>query len=270
MGYIYMIKNKKNGKIYIGQTTRPIHKRLGEHKKGKIGCRAIYNAIKKYGWENFEKDWYECPDEDLNFDEDLLVSEMRTLSPDGYNLMEGGGNIGKRSEETKQKMSEAKQGEKCVWYGEKHTEETKQKQREAQLGEKNHNFGKTPSEETRKKQSETQLGKVVSEETRQKISDANRGKIVSEDTKQKQREAQLGKTRSKESRQKQSEATKGDKHYNSKRVYQYTLDGTFIGSFGSTEEAARHLEKIDGTAIRACARGECKTAYKFKWSYIKH
>jgi group I intron endonuclease len=62
MGYIYMLKNKVNGKIYIGQTTRPIRKRLGEHETGESRkCRAIYNAIQYHGWDNFEKDWYECP-----------------------------------------------------------------------------------------------------------------------------------------------------------------------------------------------------------------
>ena len=98
-----------NGKIYIGQTIRPIEKRFEEHRTKRM-YGAIYNSIKKYGWENFEKDWYECPDEDLNFDEELLVREMGTLTPGGYNLREGGGNRGKLSEETKQKISEAKIG----------------------------------------------------------------------------------------------------------------------------------------------------------------
>ena len=69
-----------NGKSYIGQTIRSIEKRLEEHRKGNSKrCRLIYRAINKYGWENFEQDWYECPDEDLNFDEDLLVREMGTM-----------------------------------------------------------------------------------------------------------------------------------------------------------------------------------------------
>lgn len=215
-----MIKNKLNGKIYIGQTIRPIEKRLEEHQKGKKGCRAIYSAIKLHGWENFEIDWYECPDDDLNFDEELLVREMGTLSPDGYNLLEGGGNIGKRSEETKQKNREANLGEKSVWYGRKHSEETKQKQREAHLGEKSAWYGKKHSTETKLKMGESR---------------------------------------------------KGEKNHKSMRVYQYHLDGTFITSFGSSEEAGRHLGK-HGAHIRACARGSLKhkTAYNFKWSHIKY
>jgi hypothetical protein len=83
MGHIYMLKNKKNGKIYIGQTTRPIEKRFEEHQRKDSNCVAIYNAIQKHGWENFEKDHYECPNEDLNFDEELLIKEMETLAPNG-------------------------------------------------------------------------------------------------------------------------------------------------------------------------------------------
>ena len=112
MGYIYMLENKINGKIYIGQTFRPIQTRLEEHRTGKSsGCVAIYNAIKFHGWENFDKDWYECPDEDLNKHEELMIEVLGTLSPCGYNLREGGGN-GKPSDETRKKMSEAHAGEK--------------------------------------------------------------------------------------------------------------------------------------------------------------
>jgi hypothetical protein len=81
-------------------------------------------------------------------------------------------------------------------------------------------------------------------------------------------ESHLGKTLNDDHKQKISEAHLGEKNHNSKRVYQYDLDGTFIGSFGSTKEAGRHLKKTNGSsAISECARGDRKTAYKFKWSY---
>lgn len=140
-----MLKNKKNGKIYIGQTTRSIERRFKEHQYKKSRCIAIYKAIQKHGWYSFEKDYYECPDEDLNFDEELLVREMRTLAPNGYNLREGGGSRGK------------------------HSEESKQKNREAHLGENNHMWGNHHSEETKQKIGDGTRGKTLSKETKQKM-----------------------------------------------------------------------------------------------------
>jgi len=157
MGFIYRFTSP-SGKSYIGQTVRQIEKRFEEHQRKSSECVAVSGAIKKYGWENFEKEWYEIPDDDLNFYEEMLIALLGTLSPDGYNLMEGGGSRGKPSEETKQRQREAKLGEKHPFYGQTHTEETKQKQREAHLGEKSYRFGKKDSEETKQKKRETHLG----------------------------------------------------------------------------------------------------------------
>ena len=245
-----------SGKCYIGQTTRPIHKRLEEHESGKSTyCRAIYNAIQKHGWDNFEKDWYECPDNDLNKHEELMMEVLGTLSPNGYNLMEGGGSSGKRSEETKQKMSEAHIGEKNHIWGKTHSKETIQKMSGenhpmyGKTGENNHSYGKTHSKESIQKMREAKAGK----------NHPMYGKTHTEETKQKNREAPLaekshwsGKT--------------GSKHSRSKRIYQYNIDGTFIDSFGSSEEAGRYLNKTRAS-INACALGKRRTAHKFKWSY---
>ena len=211
MGYIYILTSP-NGKSYIGQTIHSIEKIFEQHQK-RSRCRRIYNAIKKYGWENIEKDWYYCPDEDLNNHEELMVEVLGTLSPDGYNLREGGGSRGKASKESKQKMRKPK-----------------------------------------------------SDEHKQSIRKARLGTTRSEESKQKHRKAQLGKKQSKETIQKRREANSGEKHPMSKRVYQYDLDGIFINSFGSVEEAGRYIKK-DATGIKLCARYKRKTAHKFKWSY---
>jgi group I intron endonuclease len=254
MGYIYMLKSP-SGRIYIGQTIRPIQERLEEHRTGKSSrCRGIYNAIKKHGWENFVIDWYECSDEDLNFDEELLVREMGTLSPGGYNLREGGGNCGKMSEETKQKLSEATCGKKHHMYGKKLSDDHKQKIGEAQRGEKHPMYGKTGEKHH-------MFGKTHSEETKQKIGDGNRGKQLSVETKQKISESKKGEKHP-------MYGKTGERHPNSKRVYQYDLDGNFVQSFGSGREAGRHLGK-HGIKINECARSQDKnkTAYGFKWSH---
>jgi group I intron endonuclease len=225
MGYIYILTSP-SGKSYIGQTIRPIEKRLEEHRKGQSsGCRAFYNAIQMYGWDNFEKDWYECPDEDLNFDEELLVREIGTLAPNGYNLREGGGN-GKPSEESRQKMSEAHIGKSL---SEGHVQNMRKPKSEGHV----QNMRLPKSEEHKRNISESSVGKILSEEHKRKISEARRGV----------------------------------KNHNSKKVYQYGLEGNFIGSFGSCEEAARHLGEKYGSAISMCARSKIKTAYNFKWSY---
>ena len=224
-----------NGKCYIGQTTKTIENRFMHHQYPSSRCWAIYNAIQMYGWDNFEKDWYECPDEDLNFDEELLVREMGTLSPGGYNLKEGGGSKGKMSEESKKKMSENRKGEKSHMYG--------------KTGDK-HNF----------------FGKKHSDETKQKMSEAQRGEKGTMYGKTGKNHPMYGRT--------------GDNHPMSKKVYQYDLQGNFIRSFGSGNEAARYLRemygkngkdgkiKTHGAAISHCAAGVPgqKSAYGFKWS----
>ena len=180
-----------------------------------------------------------------------MVEVLGTLAPGGYNLREGGGSTGKHSEESIRKMSEALRGEKHPMWGEHHSEETKQKQRTSQLG-------KTRTKETRQKQSEAHSGEK----------NHMWGKTHNEETRRKQSEAKLGIPKSEETKQKHSESKKGEKNYKSKRVYQYDLNGTLINSFASCGEAARHLHKNDGSSICACARGDVKTMYKFKWSYI--
>jgi group I intron endonuclease len=116
MGFIYILTSP-SGKSYIGQTIHRVGKRLSQHQLSSSECMAIRGAIEKYGWKNFVVDWYECPNEDLNFDEELLVREMGTLAPGGYNLKEGGGAHGKMSDISKQKMSESTKGEKNPMYG---------------------------------------------------------------------------------------------------------------------------------------------------------
>lgn len=56
---IYIIKNTINNKVYIGQTSQSVDERFREHMKPstikKRGNYKIYNAIEKYGKENFYK-----------------------------------------------------------------------------------------------------------------------------------------------------------------------------------------------------------------------
>ena len=56
-GYIYKITNLINQKAYIGKTTSTIEKRWKEHcqdyKRRQYEKRPLYDAMNKYGIENF-------------------------------------------------------------------------------------------------------------------------------------------------------------------------------------------------------------------------
>ena len=52
MGYIYKITNLINNKSYIGYTIYP-QNRFIDHQHGR-GSVLVYQAIKKYGIDNFE------------------------------------------------------------------------------------------------------------------------------------------------------------------------------------------------------------------------
>ncbi|AGE51432.1 GIY-YIG catalytic domain-containing endonuclease [Paramecium bursaria Chlorella virus CviKI] len=229
MGFIYILISP-NTKKYVGQTLRDINIRFKEHKTTSC-CIAISRAIQKYGWENIKKQYFEWVDDwDLDYIEMILVEELETLSPKGYNLREGGGARGKLSEETKKKIGDSRRGKEL-------------------------------SEETKTKISDSHRGKHLSEETKTKISDSQRGTKLSEETKRRIGIKQRGKKTSEETKRKMRISNK-----NSKQVYQYKLDGTFIQSFSSCSEAARYLEKRPN-GISKCAIGNSKYAYGFVWSY---
>lgn len=50
---IYIHKNKINGKVYIGQTKQSLKHRWNNG-NGYSSCPYFWNAIQKYGWDNFE------------------------------------------------------------------------------------------------------------------------------------------------------------------------------------------------------------------------
>lgn len=104
---IYCITNLSNGKRYIGQTTQTIRDRWAQHCT-RTGCRALARAISKYGVDAFsirEIATAESQDE-LNRIERFWIAHLNTLSPNGYNLTDGGGSGGKMSDETRAVMRE--------------------------------------------------------------------------------------------------------------------------------------------------------------------
>lgn len=129
---IYLRRNKVNGKCYVGQTSN-FKRREYEWKcmKAIYANDYISNDRAKYGLDNFTVEVLATADnrEDAWELEKRFINDFNTLWPNGYNLAKGGcsGNIGKRSDKTRRKMSEAKKGEKHPMYG-KLNREDKSKQ----------------------------------------------------------------------------------------------------------------------------------------------
>ncbi len=113
IGYLYKL-TAPNGKSYIGQTVQQPCKRMSKHytkaMKGKDEnqCRALGNAIRKYGWDNFTKEIItDCFEFELDFLETEFIEMYNSLYPNGYNLTKGGRNgPNTLSEETRQHMSD--------------------------------------------------------------------------------------------------------------------------------------------------------------------
>ena len=94
MGQIYCIKQKPDNKIiYIGQTIRTYTSRWQQHKQqAKDRKYALYNAMNKYGVENFYPCLIEeCENEQLNEREQYWIKYYHTkIDENGYNLTDGG------------------------------------------------------------------------------------------------------------------------------------------------------------------------------------
>ena len=98
-GYIYCVENLLNEMKYIGQTSQTISIRWNQHKKDMWieHNNKFYNAMKKYGVENFsirELEKIECSEKDELLDKlDLLEQqyiEQFNTYPNGYNSTPGG------------------------------------------------------------------------------------------------------------------------------------------------------------------------------------
>lgn len=100
MNKIYIIKNNINDKVYIGKTQYSIEKRFKEHcndyLKRREEKRPLYNAMKKYGVENFYIELIEdnIPDQEIDEKETFYIRQYNSYigfeNSNGYNATLGG------------------------------------------------------------------------------------------------------------------------------------------------------------------------------------
>lgn len=98
MGFIYKVTNTINNKVYIGKTTETVEKRWKEHlldSKKPYLHRPFYDAIRKYGIDNFVIDIIEEVDNNLlNQREQFWIKQYNSyigfLNSNGYNCTLGG------------------------------------------------------------------------------------------------------------------------------------------------------------------------------------
>lgn len=139
MAIVYLVRNTKNKKGYVGITRRGLETRWDEHvENAKLGRGEMpfYSAIRKHTPDAFEVSVLEeCSEDVLGDREKHWIAKLGTFigTGKGYNATLGGdgGILGHRhSEETRRKMSESRRGKKMP----PRTEEHKQKLAEARKG----------------------------------------------------------------------------------------------------------------------------------------
>lgn len=106
---VYAHINKINGKMYIGITSTSPQRRWGYKGSKYRGCIKFYDALQKYGWDNFDHEIIASnliKEEACNM-EKLLIEKFDTIK-NGYNLEPGDVEQGPRSPEAIQKIKEAR------------------------------------------------------------------------------------------------------------------------------------------------------------------
>jgi group I intron endonuclease len=167
---IYGLRNKITGKWYVGQSI-DIYDRWESYRILKCKLqRKLYAALKKYGFDAFDKIILEkCIAQKSILDnlEDHYIVLYDSIT-NGYNLKRGG-SAGTLSSESKSRISKSLigrfRGSESPFYGKHHSQEVRDKisknRRGKGMGERNTNYGKPLSEDVRQKIGKARFGKCV-------------------------------------------------------------------------------------------------------------
>lgn len=242
-GIIYKATNLVNGKVYIGQTTRTLKRRKGEHlSDARNGSTdPFHNAIRCHGEENFKWEVIDRADndEELNQKEIYWISYYNSYiyaeNSNGYNATRGGNNFwigennpmyGKRSPNAKSIIQLSLDGEFIKQY---------------------------PSAREGAKAVNGHYGNIISC-CRGKLTHVYNSIWIYEDDYNeltvKQRVSEYNKKRDKNT------------------VVQLTINGEFVAEYPTAKDGAKAVNG-SGTSITACCR--CEPKYKthkgFIWMY---
>jgi group I intron endonuclease len=229
---IYIIVNKENSKVYVGQSKKPGY-RLAHHKymltnnkhENKY-LQASFNKHKESSFifcllQNFglneltykEGYFLSLVDENLRYNLHAIL-DIVPMSQETKRKISAGNKNKILSVETKKRISEAKKGtivsietkEKLskLHKGKVFSLETKEKLKKKAIGRKH-------TEETKKKLSKLNKGKTHTIEAKNKISKKLKGRYFSDDTRSKLSKARKGKNHTEESKKKISEKRIGIK-----------------------------------------------------------
>jgi group I intron endonuclease len=243
---IYMITSP-NGKSYVGQTMN-FEKRMREHNKTTSGCLAIRDAILKYGFENMKVEILlkNLTIDEANKYEEFYIKEHGTLSPNGYNLREGGLNH-TLSDEIKRKIGDKNRGRIK-------TPEQIEANRQKLLGRKS-------SDEARLKISIALKGVPKSEEHKEKTRQSHIGMKASEEAKKNMSLVHLGKPLAKEIVEKLSKI-RDEKLFNKEFPhYLANISNLPDDTEFSTKELADLLNLTKGTLTKRVIRGNFPNSY---------
>ena len=99
---IYKATSKTTNKVYIGQTTTTLQNRINHHKTAsEVKNYHFYNAIKKYGFDDFEWEVLEDDIHDINLlnEREKYWINYYNSYEDGYNSTRGGEGYIRRDDE---------------------------------------------------------------------------------------------------------------------------------------------------------------------------
>lgn len=238
---VYVHTNKINGKRYFGITKQSLSKRF-KNGEGYKHSSHFYNAIQKYGWDNFDHEIIASglsKEEAQNIEIELIQKHNTQDKQFGYNISRGG-----------------------EWH--EYSDEAKERVSKLFMGPGNPNYGHRLSEEQRKELSLRRRG----------VNAPGYGKEISDEKRKKISASHTGETRSKEMRNQISHTLK--EHYKNGagftgfgRPAKKILCVENNEIYNSIAEAARQLGIKNKSGISAAANGKMRTCGGYHWEYYE-